>query len=148
MSNTLSKSHPKLTFKDVLTSSGRYPDREKHPECTYEVILNAQKTIAQVNKLLDRIGAFHRNAAPSISSGFRPSDVNAATQKAATCSAHLTGEAVDLVDKDGYISKCIRASGTDLLTQYDLYMEDESSTPGWCHLTIRPPKSGKRIFKP
>lgn len=136
-----------FNLNDALTASGKYPEREKHPECTYEVILNTDRLLAKVNKLLDRIGYFHTERKPAITSGFRPSTVNSKVSKA-TRSAHLTGEAVDIYDPTGYISKCIRASVTDLLTQYDLYMEDESATPGWCHLTDRPPNSKKRIFKP
>lgn len=34
------------------------------------------------------------------------------------------------------------------LEHFDIYIEDSSVTPTWIHISIAPPKSGKRIFKP
>lgn len=34
------------------------------------------------------------------------------------------------------------------LERFGLYREHPDSTPGWCHLTDRPPRSGKRTFVP
>lgn len=34
------------------------------------------------------------------------------------------------------------------LEEHGLYREDPDSTRGWCHLTTRAPRSGRRTFKP
>jgi hypothetical protein len=34
------------------------------------------------------------------------------------------------------------------LREYNLFREHPDDTPGWCHLTKRPPRSGHRTFKP
>lgn len=38
--------------------------------------------------------------------------------------------------------------GNTKLAQYELYREAPSATPGWCHLTDRPPHSGHRTYIP
>jgi uncharacterized protein YcbK (DUF882 family) len=62
-------------------------------------------------------------------------------------SKHLSGEAIDLADKDGKLWDWIQ-SRQDLIEQLDLYFEDKAACPGWVHIQVVPPKSGKRIFKP
>lgn len=62
-------------------------------------------------------------------------------------SLHLRGLAVDFADKDGKLWDWIQAR-QDLIEELDLYFEDKAATPGWTHIQIRAPKSGKRIFKP
>ncbi len=61
-------------------------------------------------------------------------------------SAHLDGGAVDIADPDGSLHKWCEAN-VPLLEQVGLWMEEKDSTPR-CHFQIRPPKSGKRFFKP
>lgn len=62
-------------------------------------------------------------------------------------SAHKEGQAVDIYDPDNLIDKYIDAY-PDLLVKFDLYREHASATNGWCHLSTRPPKSGRRTFYP
>lgn len=63
-------------------------------------------------------------------------------------SAHKTGQAVDLYDPtDGDLDDwCM--THLDELERLGLYMEHPAATKGWCHLTTRAPRSGKRVFYP
>lgn len=131
-----------ITLENYFTSFGRYKDRAKSKERTKEVEDNAKELLERVNALLDHLEIKKID----ISSGFRPSEVNATIANAAKKSAHTTGEALDLVDdKDQSLCKKITK---DLLNQFDLYREDSDYTKGWCHLQTRKTGSGKRIFKP
>lgn len=62
-------------------------------------------------------------------------------------SAHITGEAVDIYDNDMNLCNYLKGH-PEILESCDLYMEDPRYTNGWCHLSSRRPKSGKRIFIP
>lgn len=79
-----------------------------------------------------------------ISSGYRPGRYNQVAGGAKN-SAHLTCEAVDLVDSSGDLAAFLTE---DKLVIYGLYLENPVRTPGWCHLQTRAPKSGNRIFNP
>jgi hypothetical protein len=133
-----------LTLNDLLTSSGKYPKRVEHVECTEEVIANATVLLEKVNALLTELNITN----VKVSSGFRPSDVNGAIPNAAKKSLHMTGKAIDLDDKDGAIDKAI-SEKPELLKKHGLWLESPDNTPNWCHLdngtrTDRP----IRIFKP
>lgn len=60
-------------------------------------------------------------------------------------SAHKQAMAVDVYDPvnalDGWLDDF-------KLTKYDLFREHPDSTVGWCHLSTKPPKSGRRTFLP
>lgn len=73
--------------------------------------------------------------------GFRPQSCPIGASK----SSHKTGEAVDIYDPTGKIDDWINDA---ILTQYNLYRESPAYTKGWCHLSTKPPKSGKRTFIP
>ncbi len=126
---------------DILTSSGKYKEREQHEECTSPVRINAADLAERVSKLLDELGF-----RASVSSGFRTAAANSAANGAKR-SAHQTGEAVDLVDPQGKLAQAILAD-TSILEKYDLYMENPQYTNGWVHLQSRRTKSGNRIFIP
>lgn len=133
-----------LSVEDILTSSGKYPDREKSAECTQEIKDNAGKLIVAVNSLLEDLGITEIK----VSSGFRTATANAALSNSAKHSLHMRGLAVDLEDKDGSLNTLI-LSQPDLLHKHQVWMESGESTPGWCHLDIgvrtdRP----LRVFKP
>jgi uncharacterized protein YcbK (DUF882 family) len=135
-----------ITRNDVITASGSYPERLKSKELTQEVTDNIDKLIIPVNNLLAELGI----KSVKISSGFRPSAINAAVANAAKKSAHQSGEAVDIIDDKGQsLAKKITLK---LLEKYDLYMEDPAYTIGkntnWVHLSTRKTRSGKRIFIP
>jgi len=133
-----------LTLNDLLTSSGKYPDRAKSPELTPEVLNNAKILLDKVNKFLEEIGMTN----VKVSSGFRPASVNAATPGAAKKSNHMVCKAVDLEDPDGDLDAIVGMNDVGL-KKYGLFQEDPSSTPKWCHLddAVRSPRP-KNVFKP
>lgn len=118
-----------ITLTDYITASGKYPERLKSNELTEEVKANAVDLLNDVNKLLDEVGIPNRK----VSSGFRPSNVNAGIKGAAKRSLHMTGKAIDLSDPDGQIAKKI-AARPDLMRKYGIFLESPSHTKGWCHL--------------
>lgn len=56
-----------------------------------------------------------------------------------------TMAAVDVYDPGDVLDRIL--SDADL-ERFGLYREAPEATPGWCHLTTRPPASGKRTFLP
>jgi uncharacterized protein YcbK (DUF882 family) len=134
-----------LTETDIITSSGKYPDRANSDELTDEVRANIQDLLARVNGLLAEV-----EIAPAVSGGFRPRKVNEALRKkgAAPKSLHMSGRAVDLNDPVGALKFKI-IMNPQLLAKYGLWMEHYESTPGWCHLdTGTRPDRPVRIFRP
>lgn len=133
-----------LTVNDILSSSGKYPERAKSPELTIELKANAENLCKRVNNLLNSIW----RAKVSVSSGFRPAAVNASLPNAAKKSLHMQCKAVDISDPKGELKKAILEKPS-VLEDYGLWMEDKDATPGWCHLDcgIRSPRS-PRVFKP
>ncbi len=130
-----------LTLDDLLTSSGKYPDRAKHKECTEEVKKNGEALLFKVNSMLDLLDI----KGVKVSSGFRPSDVNGKVGGSKK-SNHMAGKAIDLFDLDGKIDEAIAKSG--LLERFDLYLESPAHTKNWSHIQTTPTKSRKRIFIP
>jgi hypothetical protein len=131
-----------VTPWDILTSSEKYPEREKSEECTSRVRIYAADLAERVSRLLN-----HLNISAKVSSGFRTSAVNASIPNSAKRSAHMLGCAVDLEDHANALDDAIMKD-PGVLTQFDLYLESPHHTPGWCHIqTVRPP-SGNRIFLP
>ena len=64
-------------------------------------------------------------------------------------SAHMFGKAVDIYDPDQKLQGQLKTQdGRVLLTKLGLYCEHFDYTPIWVHFTTRPPKSGRRFFKP
>ena len=132
-----------LTLEDYFTSSGRYPARLDSEEITDTVRNNAILLLARVNTLLASF-----QVSPRITSGFRPESVNAALKNSGKKSLHCKGMAVDLSDPTGHLKFNIIMS-PNLLTQYGLWMEHYTATPGWCHLdTGDRPERVVRIFRP
>jgi hypothetical protein len=124
-----------------------------HPDVTAEVRTNADVLLGAVNDLMDI--AFETSIDFKLNpvtttyvsgqqyGGFRPQDCC----QGAPLSSHKRGQAVDVYDKDiGFADWCLK--NQDKLQARGLYMEHPDSTPTWCHLTTRPPKSGKRVFMP
>lgn len=62
-------------------------------------------------------------------------------------SKHLYGQAVDIYDPNKELQAWCKAN-ENLLEDAQLWMEDFSATPNWCHFQILPPASGKRWFIP
>jgi putative chitinase len=127
-------------FTDSKTGDDR---RQKYAtDFNLTILENAKKLLEPVNALLADLGII----SCTINSGWRPPSVNVAVGGSKN-SAHCTGEAIDLTDKTGSLKKEIMEK-LELLEKHDLYMEDSSATPTWCHLQTRKTKSGRRVFKP
>lgn len=134
-----------ISLKDYLTASGKYPERENHKEATQEVKDSALKLIPKVEALLAELGIKE----VKVSSGFRPSEVNAGIAGAAKKSLHMTGNAIDLEDPEGKLDKLIMEH-PELLKKHGLWLEHPDSTKGWCHLDQSISRSDRpiRIFRP
>ena len=110
---------------------------------------NAINLLSLVNAFLDELGY----DAAVVSSGFRPSAINAATPNAAKNSLHKLGKAVDIADHSGLLRKLLWINGVsvkaDLLRKYNLWMENPEWTSSWIHLDIgdRMDRTS-RTFKP
>lgn len=133
-----------ITLEDYITASGKYKDRLQSEELTDEVKENAIQLLNKVNQLLKELGI----TSCTVSSGFRPSAVNANIKGAAKKSLHMVGKAVDIADVNNEIGKKI-LTRPDLLKKYSLWLEDITCTKTWCHLDIGTRKDRElRIFKP
>lgn len=138
-----------ITVDDIITSSGLYPERAKSPELTTELKSNAAKLCDAVNGLLTEL---KWNKPVSISSGFRPSAVNANVKGASKRSSHMECQAIDLVDNGELCLLFFK--NQDVAKKHNLYMEDPrwtlrgkfGSLKGWSHWQIRP--TSKQIFIP
>ncbi len=138
---------PHLTLDEYL---GPWKD---HPDATEEVRANALRLITAVSHLLDDLmrNLIYTRVNPKTGSivsgetggGFRPQDYPVGAPR----SAHKTGEAVDLFDPFNSIAGHLQMR-PDLIRKHGLWMEHPSATIGWCHLQIRPVKSGNTIFQP
>lgn len=122
---------PLLTLNDLITASGKYPDRLNSSELTQDVIENLKLLLAHVNPFLAELGL----KSVKVSSGFRPSAVNSKLPNAAKRSLHMIGKAVDLEDADGSLDALIE-SRDDLKKRYGLWQESPTATKGWSHIDI------------
>lgn len=118
-----------ISLQDYLTASGKYPERANSPELTPEILANAVLLLQAVNSLLAELHIHNAK----VSSGFRPSTVNAAVPGAAKRSLHCTGNAIDIHDRDGSLDKLIE-SRDDLKKKYGLWQESPAATPQWLHM--------------
>lgn len=128
-----------ITLEDWVTSSGKYKERASSKELTNEVKTNAIILINKINQLLKELGVED----VSVSSGFRPSNINSAIPNAAKKSLHMAGKAIDIVDKNGKLDELLNSDlGQDLLQKYGVWQEHPDKTPNWTHCDI-----GDRIVK-
>lgn len=133
-----------IDLEDYITASGKYPERLNSDELTKAVKDNAVVLLNKVNQLLQELKIFD----VKVSSGFRPSAVNAKVKGAAKKSLHMSGRAVDIYDPKHEIIQKIMAR-PDLLKKYDLWLEDPAATPQWAHLDNGTrTERALRIFKP
>ena len=82
----------------------------------------------------------------TVSSGYRPASINEAVGGAKK-SNHMICAAVDFKDADGSLARFL-ISRLDVLESCGLYLESPDKTPGWVHVQIVAPKSGRRVFLP
>ena len=138
-----------ITYEQYITASGKYPERLNSPELTDELKENARALLEKVNIILNEVGVH----SVTVSSGFRPSNVNANIENAAPKSAHMLCQAIDIVDdKFQTIARLVFAR-QDLMIKHDLWQEDMRSTKGknsnWLHLDVKPRSERPlRVFKP
>jgi len=116
---------------------------------TKEVEENAKKLLKKVNELLAELNV----EKVTVSSGFRPADVNKQVANAAKRSYHMNGYAIDILDDQYQTLGKLIAGKPELLKKYELWIEDLTSTKGkhtnWVHLDygIRSDRPS-RMFKP
>lgn len=133
-----------LKYQDItMGRDSQYPN-----EFNNEIEQNIRILLERVNPFLNEL----KVTTCSVTSGWRPSVINANTSGAAKKSAHQSGQAVDILDdKDKKLAKLI-LDNKQLLDKYNLYMENPDYTNGkytnWVHLQCRATKSGNRIFIP
>ena len=111
-------------------------------DLTVEIAANSSKLLIKVNELLRLFGEPR-----SCNSGWRPLTIQLEINPRAPNSKHVTGNAIDLEDRDGKLKNWCLANLFHL-ERLGLYMEDPNSTPTWVHLQQVAPQSGKRVFKP
>jgi len=114
-----------------------------HAEELTEVLRrNAAMTVQRTNLLMQRA-----RIARGVNSGWRPHAINAGIAHASPRSKHLTCEAIDLADDDESLDQWCLAH-LPVLAEIGLWLEHPDATPGWCHVQIVAPRSGRRVFMP
>lgn len=102
---------------------------------------NMSDLLSRVNWLFGTLEIHAR-----VSSGYRTPEINKKVSGSKN-SAHLTCQAVDLIDNDGNLALKI-LDHLDLVEECGLYIENPEHTPGWLHIQSRKTKSGKIVFNP
>lgn len=113
---------------------------------------NAGRTVEAANKLLilakgAGVLLIPNSKTGMVRSGWRPPAVNANTAGASKTSLHMQCLAVDLEDVKGTLGKWCFAN-QNVLKDLALWLESPAATPTWCHVQLRPPRSGNRVFTP
>ena len=129
----------------MITTKDYYKGRDiSHAkELTSEIRFKAETIMQIVNALLLESGFSDRTA----TSGWRPRSVQMEINPRAPNSKHVTGEAIDIGDRDQQFAFWCLAH-QDVLKSYGLYMENPKYTPTWVHLQTVAPRSGRRVFNP
>lgn len=139
-----------MKFEDLLSGTPANEILAKH-------LVNGHHLHAVLNELEAATGQFFK-----VTSGFRSWEKHKEIYRAKNDlrliqgkselpiplhSKHLTFEAADLADPTGDLRAWL-AAHESFMVDYALYQEDPAYTPGWTHLQISPPASGRRVFKP
>jgi len=131
---------------------------------TKEQELHAQELLGRVAQLLDEwatatgeLAQIDPDTGTEISGahggdgdgGFR----TPGSRTGAANSSHREARAVDHFDPGDKLDTWLDTfedgkGGNSKLEEHGLYRESPNATPGWSHLTTRPPSSGKRSFQP
>lgn len=131
---------------------------------TAEQYEDAKDMLGRVNRLCNEAvgaGAFTRPTCPNTGTeisgskggqgdgGFRLPDAGTGAPN----SSHKQAKAVDQYDPGNRLDTWLDqfdddTGGNSKLAEHGLYREHPDATPGWCHLTTRPPHSNKRTFRP
>ena len=157
--------NPKPDLPGWLACSCGYRKVEKPYITLEQYLMGREKTYASelsqdiinnINELLDKVNCLLfelKVEKVSVSSGWRPAAVNAATAGSAKKSLHMTGKAVDILDSSDQQLAHLVLSKPELLKTYGLWVEDPASTKGkntnWVHLDIGTRSDRPlRMFKP
>ena len=134
-----------ITMKELL--GGKY----QYDNLTMETRRNLDELLERVNKVRKAW------AKPmTVTSGLRSIEdhmrIYAAKgitdiKKIPMSSRHLTGRAVDIADPKRELQAWCKAN-EKCLEEAELWMEDFTATPTWCHFQTVAPLSGKRWFLP
>lgn len=128
----------------MITLQDYYMGREViySKDLTEGVVKNATLLLPKIDALLKAFGEERK-----VNSGWRPKQLQMQINPKAPNSKHITGDAIDLEDKNGkFKSWCL--DNEIVLAANGLYMEHPKATPTWVHLQQVAPKSGKVIFIP
>lgn len=137
----------------MITTAEYFGPWGNHPDATPARRENAERLLLHCSKLeglmaLDGV-EFPDNPVTGSGvsgqtfGGFRPQDC----PQGAPNSSHKEALAVDRYDPQGAIDAwCM--THQDVLEDCGIYIEHPDATHSWSHWTIRPPKSGKRMFYP
>lgn len=137
-----------ITFKELLGNN-----------LISDVAINIQHNLEELLTKMNKIRTAY-NKPMQITSGLRSKNdhiriyselaakrgVDFDIKKVPMGSAHLTGCACDILDKDGSLMEWCK-NNEKLLEEVGLWCEEKDDQPR-VHFQIYPPKSGKRFFKP
>lgn len=135
----------------MITASDYFRAYANHPAITDEISSNADTLIGRVNLFLDECQSLGWEPKINPSTGTYISGQDNGGWRPPECpigapsSSHKQGQGVDIADADGSLDALVT---DELLARHGLYREHPEATLTWCHLTTRPPKSGKRTFFP
>ena len=120
---------------------------------TPELRANAARTVESANALLilaagAGVVVHHNKVTGMVRSGWRPPAINAGTMGASKTSLHMQCLAVDLEDNNKALGRWCLANAGTVLKDLNLWLEHPEATPSWCHVQLRPPGSGRRVFRP
>lgn len=122
-----------------------------HPDATPSKWSVAELFLDKVNDLLECMHdcglTLHINPqtnsliSGTTNGGFRPLDCKVGAPN----SSHKLGRGVDIADVGNHLDAWIN---DEILEKFGLYREHPDDTENWLHLSDKPPKSGRRTFKP
>lgn len=136
----------------MITDRGFWKGRDVQfaKDLTATIRANAALAIRAVNELLEDFYNARPNAAGrDATSGWRPLAVNSTTAGASATSLHMRALAIDVEDDDEELDTWLMTEpGQRALVAHGLWMEHPGATPRWCHLQLKSPGSGRRVFYP
>lgn len=133
----------------IITQGDYFGPWITHKDATQDRQAAATLMLKMVNALLAETSGLSLRENPTTGTmvsgldlgGFRPQ----ACRVGAKNSSHKEGRGIDIYDPDNHLDQWITDS---VLERHGLYREEPAATPGWVHLTDRPPVSKHRTFHP
>jgi Peptidase M15 len=136
-----------------MITKQEYFSRNNKPIPTNDIVpehvFNAEVLIIKVNALWVAFEKDNGNRPCIVSSGYRTKEINASIKGSAKRSHHMTGNAVDIQDRQQILQRWLKTpAGLKALEDNGLYVEDFKYTRTWVHLQTVVPKSNNRFFIP